>query len=524
MQHSLVIFAIAWATSINAMDVLRFTNGDQLHGSFGGIAADHSLLWKRSDLKDPLNLQTDQVRHILLDTTETPCQACSFSFVTLSNGDQVPGEVIRYSQDAVVIRSSALGEITLPPSQIRSIHAQPIGGTLHYLGPYSSKGWEVLSTKDSHRPGEAKVEVKPAPSPADPSEAKKHPTADKAWIHAGTAWYHTHGIQPLARKNCLGDCTMLRFRLSWRERLNVNIALHADFAKPPAAAEDAKKKEEADAPKRMAFFNGMPQNQVQLFGNALILNIYQTYFSLNRCGYDAQGQIISQRMMHTQSNVELPESGDAVIEIRSDRRKGLLMLFLNGQYAAQWEDIEQLMPSTPSADASDDPPLGHGFAIQATNSQAPLRLSDFVIADWNGIKDSADSLHHDQRDIILLNNGTDRYSGELRKIENGTVHFQSAFSSLQIPLNQVAEITLARSSPIETSDTAENMVTARFYPIGKISGIIRPSSSEVLELQSPLGSSWRVNLTHAIALDFHDDNPFLETMEAPLPRRITPQE
>jgi len=525
MLRTILLLAPALVMLADAEDVLRFTNGDQLHGSFQGINEAHAILWNRPDLQAPLTLQPQQVRHILLQTQDAPLKAQSYAYVSLTCGDQIPGEVMQMTKETTVIRSHALGEISVPTSQVASLHPQPLGGAIHYIGPYSAEGWEILTSSDQPQKNQTHVEVKPVPPTPHPAEQKialeKH--KQPAWIHAGTAWYHTKGTEPLIRKHCLGERTLLRFRLSWRERLNANIALHADFAPPPNPtdqpnAEDA----DAKAQKRMAFFNGMPQNQVQLYGNALVLNIYQTYFSLNRCGYDASGQIISQRMMHTQSNVQLPDSGDAEIEIRSDRSKGMIMLFVDGQYAAQWEEIEQL--KTPPANKNEhaDPTLGHGFALQCTNANAPMRLSEFVIADWNGIKDSAHSMTHEQRDIILLNNGTDRYSGEILRIDQQKVHFRTSYSNLEIPLNEISEVNLAHpdATPIETT---EGTITTRFYPIGKISGIPITSAARTLQLRSRFDTPWRVDLTHAIAMDFNDENPFLETMDAAQKGPLTPK-
>lgn len=517
---------LALCSLASAADVLRFTNGDQLHGTFQGLNDTNAILWSRNDLHAPLTLKTQQVRHVLLQTQQAPLNAESFAYISLICGDQIPGQVLRMTKKTTVIRSHALGEISLPTTHIAAIHPQPIGGVIHYIGPYSADGWEVLKEKPRPLNDQPQVEIKPVPS--DPSatgtknqsQHKKH----SAWVHAGTAWYHTKGTEPLIRKNCLGKRTILRFRLSWRERLNANIALHADFAPPPdEKKKDDAKEGEAPAQKRMAFFNGMPQNQVQLYGNALILNIFQTYFSLNRCGYDASGQIISQRMMHTQSNVQLPDSGDAVIEIRSDRTKGMIMLFINGQYAAQWEDIEQLQntPKDPSNDA--DPPLGNGFAIQCTKANTPMRLSDLLIADWNGIKDSAHSLTHEERDIVLLSNGTDRYSGEILRIDQQKAFFRTQYSTLEIPLSEIAELHLARPNPSAEPEITEGSITARFYPTGKISGIPLTSAPHTLQLRSRFNTNWQVNLTHAIALDFHDENPFLDTMDNASPKPLTPE-
>jgi hypothetical protein len=537
MNRSLLsLLALSTLAQAASDDILRFTNGDQLHGQYQGMGDGNVILWSRQDLGAQLALKPENVRHIILRGATPNTDVSSFAYVTLINGDQIPGEVVSFDEKNTRIRSSVVGEISIPSEKIAAINPNPFGGKLQYAGPFSTDGWEIYRPEDRDPKAIAKkaaekkeLEEQNAPDKKEEGDTKSKETSpdkkaeEPSWKHAGAAWYHLKGMNVLARKDCLGESSLMRFRIAWRERLNVNIAINADFALPPAPKEDEKEGKKAGvAPRQpMMFFNGMPSNHTVSFGNALVLSVYQSYFSLTRCGYDAHGQMINQRMMQSHSGVQLPESGEATIEIRSNRAKGLLMLFINGQYAAQWEDIASLKSDEEKEEGSVDPALGSGFAIQCSN---PLRLSEMVISEWSGIKDSAYSMSHEKRDIILLTNGTDRYSGEITQIKDDKAFFKNSYSVLEIPLGEISEIVFAKKEQPESKEPAEGSVTARFYPTGKISGLALASSPTTLKLNHPTATQLEVNLSHAISLEFSDENSFLETMDVNQEKNLTPKE
>lgn len=549
--------SIAFAQST---DLLRFSNGDQLHGSFLGISDNQAISWKRDDLGEPMTLKTENIRHIILQNN-TPQEApADFAYISLSNGDQIPGKVLSFSQENMQIESQTVGNITIPSSAVEAICPNPFGGKLLYVGPFSPDQWEVPNIKGTKNDNsQAQVEVRIVPAGgaapnlnpaqlqqllqgvkvAQPGAADAPPKKDEnkvpkvaekpeekpepSWKHLGSAWYHLKGLDPLIRKECMTERTLLRFRLAWRERLSANIAFHADFAKAPEPKKEDEKNPNGAPPQRagLQFFNNSQQTQAANFGNALVLNLYQTYFSLSRCGYDAEGNPFSQPLTRGQSNVQLPDTGEATIEIRSDRSKGLIMLFIDGKYAAQWEQVEQETEEAaePTEEEKTDPaeakqsPLGNGFAIQCQNSNSPMRLSDVVIAEWNGIQDSAYSMSHEERDIVLLANGTDRYSGKISRIENGVAFLKSTLSDLEIPLTDIAEIVFAKKANETKEEAAVGTVTARFYPVGKISGIPLKSTKTQLEINHPTAKNLSIRLERSIALEFNDDSPFLEVMD-----------
>ncbi len=517
------LFAISTIAHAAQDDILRFTNGDQLHGTYQGMGEGNAILWTRLDLTSQISLKSENVRHILLHGAMPATDESTHSYVTLQNGDQIPGVILSFDEKNTRIRSHVVGEINIPSENISAIHPHPFGGKLQYAGPFSSDGWEVYRPEDRDPRALAKKKAETEPSDEEKNEDKsKDKKEEPTWQHSGSAWYHVKGMHVLARKNCLGDSTLMRFRLAWRERLNVNIGLNADFALPPEP-----KKDEAEEGKKVGgagrqpamFFNGMPTNHSLSFGNALVLTVYQSYFSLTRCGYDENGQVINQRMLQTQSGVQLPESGEATIEVRCNRAKGLLMLFVNGQYAAQWEDIESLKPKSDRDEGEAIPPLGNGFAIQCNSA---IRLSEVVISEWSGIKDSAYSLSHEKRDIILLNNGTDRYSGEITEIKDDVAFFKNAYCALEIPLTEISEIVFAKKQQADQKEPTEGTVTARFYPTGKISGLAQSSGPLAMKLHHPLAQQLDVKLNHAVSLEFSDENPFLEIMDHQQEIQLTP--
>lgn len=555
MRTLLSLIALATVIQVSADDILRFTNGDQLHGAYKGINDKGGVMWERKDIDNALTLQPENIRHIILQGAAPQVGVSAHSYIKLNNGDQIPGEVLSLDDKNVSIRSHVIGEITLPTTSISSICPNPFGGKLKYAGPFSADGWEILpvdakvSKNMDQNNGMAGVRIQvlgaggnavqlPQVAPDAEKKEDKEKEAKKekeekpqpAWQHNGSAWYHLKGIEPLARKNCLGEKSLIRFRLSWRDRLSAYIAIHADYAKAP----EAKEKEEGDDKKNaknaaaqrqpMVFFNGMPQNLANTFGNALVLNLNQSYFNLSRCGFDADGEPFTRRMNHIQSSAQLPDSGDAVFEIRSDRTTGLMMLFINGQYAAQWEELDPIAVDADAAkDEKVDPPLGNGFGLQCVSAAMPMRLSDMIITDWNGIKDSAYSMSNEHRDIILLGNGTDRYSGEISGIKDNKVFFKNAYSELEIPLEEISEIVFAKKEDSEPEDASAQTVTARFYPTGKISGVALSSDNKQLEINHPNAAKLKVDLSTAITLEFNDENPFLEVMDEKQAEELVPK-
>jgi LacI family transcriptional regulator len=66
------------------------------------------------------------------------------------------------------------------------------------------------------------------------------------------------------------------------------------------------------------------------------------------------------------------------------------------------------------------------------------------------------------------------------------------------------------------------LATACFYPTGKISGLPLPSAKKILEINHSSAAKLRVDLSNAIALEFSDENPFLEAMDNNNEKKLLP--
>ncbi|HCQ39827.1 MAG TPA: hypothetical protein DIV39_11785, partial [Verrucomicrobiales bacterium] len=74
-------------------DLLRFRNGDSLHGSFLGLG-DGELRWRHSEAAEPITLRTDKIRRLSFNGGRARKNLRSPSFVQLADGDRIPGTLV----------------------------------------------------------------------------------------------------------------------------------------------------------------------------------------------------------------------------------------------------------------------------------------------------------------------------------------------------------------------------------------------------------------------------------------------
>ncbi len=492
-------------------DVLRFSNSDQLHGEFLGIDDEGRVIWQRKDSPEKMQFSSKDLMSVILSKNQAQ-QGAEHSFIRLSNNDIIPGNIVEMNEKTIKLQSSVVGDREIPREHVREICPQPFGRSILYTGPYSKDGWMVLDMNQKEAAPETDTEETPDQEKEAP-EVKKQPDT---WQHHGITWYRKDGSAALARKDCLSESTMLRFRAKWIGRLNLNLGLHADFSKPPEKKENAEAEEKNEnAARKPVLIRGMFMNQesqpfAALLGNSIVLNIYQNYISVSQSTYNAEGKLQTQRISQSSSAVQIPESGDAVFEIRSDRRSGLLMLFVDGQYAAQWE----YTVADQNKDKADSISLGNGIAFQATTNKSPMSISEMVIAEWNGVRDSAKSFQNDKNDVALLHNGLDRYSGTLAGIKDGIATFKSSIGQLQIPVNELAEVHFAYKADEKALETISGSIAVAFGPIGKISGKPIRSSQTALSMNHPILGETNVKFDRAIMIQYSDENSILNDFNA----------
>lgn len=519
-------------------DLLRFVNGDQLHGSFQGIKEGMVAVWQRPDLTTPGEFKSAQIQKIILRAARPDKSNESLAHVALINGDRIPGTLVALDDETVTVETTFAGVMHIPRKLVGMVAPMPLGGRVLYHGPYSQDGWLMTNPnfpdgipapppdadaaedkdedkdKDAADKPAAEEDKVVAEEPADGEDEDKAKDSGKTpiprWEFSGAAWYwnQKHGSTALVRKTGMTDRSILRFNLAWHNRLMLCVAFHADFMRPPKpeAKDGDDDKGKNDVKRRMmqnGFGPGDTSSLPQLFGNSYVLQINSGYVMLLRCGFDDKGNPTMDRIQVNNPSIRLSETGAATFELRCDRPKGTILLYVDGEFAMQWSE-----PGLADEGGYAGKGGGIGFLTQMDNS--PVRVSDLIIAEWNGMPDSARSMQVDDQDIVLLANGTDRFSGKVTGFQNGKLLLHGKFGNFSFPLEDIAEVRFAANSLSKADEATAERIIVRLDPIGNITGKPLAGDATTLKLLTPYAGEISLKLESAIILDFQPSNNFLD--------------
>lgn len=472
-------------------DLMSFTNGDQLHGRLAGIAAGPSVIWKRADVAEDVKYSASDLRRIVLRGGRPARSLESLSHIGTNNGDRIPGVVREMDDKRVVLDTVFGGTLEFPREQVGLLAPNPLGGRTIYHGPYDPEEWVMVNTE--HPDG--------IPAPNDDDKEGKKPAV---WKHSGTAWYwkNKEAGTALVRKSGMPDRAMLRFDIAWKSRLSCTVAFHTNFKKPEKEAQ------EGDPQPRRVNVAGRVMNSTSLpdlFGEGYALQIYSNYVMLHRTSFDEEGRPRLDRVQTTNSSLRLGDSGTATVEIRCNRLTGEILLFINGEFVVQWSEIAEGFENAGGYAGKGD---GFGFVVQAEDS--PVRISEVLVAEWNGMPDAARSLQVDDADIVLLANGTDRFSGKVVGLTDGKLKLEGRYGDFEFPINEIAEVRFAKSRLADAPDVVSAEIKTRLYPLGRISGQPLSGDGKRLRILNASAGEVDMNLDYAAMLDFRGTESFLD--------------
>jgi len=499
------LLTVLLVSAAESPDILRFSNGDQLHGAFQGFIEGPLAIWQRDDLTAAVEFKCETLRHIVLQGGEPQKPLTSLSHVALVNGDRIPGTLVSLDQEFLSIDTLFAGILKIPRNQVAMIAPSPLGGRVYYHGPFVEAGWKMANA--SYPDGMPPLSPPAADDKMDP---KSPPDEPRRWQFSGSAWYWPSKSSgtALSLENLMSDRSVLRFDLAWKNRLSIAVAFHADFRKTKAADPAAGGNPNAQR-KVQAFGAGNSSILPVLFGNSYILQIFPTHLMLFRSSVDDDGVPRIERVQTNSNPIRLGDAGKAQFEIRSNRPTGEISLFINDEFVVQWSEGD-IRPDRPT----DYIGKGSGFGFVVQNEESPVKISDIMVAEWNGMPDAARSLQVEDQDIVLLANGTDRFSGKVAAFQDGKIFLDGKYGGFKFALDDIAEIRFARNRLAKPTEMASDQLTIRLSPIGNVSGRPISGNRSSIQIVSAACGVMNFQLESAVMIDFQQSNSFIDAWDS----------
>lgn len=455
------------APTTRGADLLRFTdkaNNDTLHGKFVSFGDSGSVIFKSTEAAEPTTFSTEKLHRITLGMGKAEKALAPSSTVTLVNGDIIPGKLVSADGKHIVLDTEHLGQLDIATDAVAAVSPTPHGGKLLYYGPMNADGWKTV--------------------PAAKEEDDESGGTD--WKFVAGAWYAgTDKGRFLVRENALPDTCKVKFKVAWRGSLYCNIGIHSDLSPP--------EKDDGNG--------GSSSNAAAALGKSYMVNLSSHSVSLYQCTFDEKGNPRTDRVGQSQAGTGLSGQSEADIELRIDRPNKNLILYVNGMFKVKWDLGENYFA----------PGKALAFKTQRYNN-SEMRVSDILITRWNGMRDSAGSMQSDARDVVLLTNGLDRFSGSFRHIKDGQVAFRGTFDNdLSIPLGSVQEIRFASGNLRKAPDPEKGGGVSFFLqPFGRISGTPSAGENGRTKLHSAIVGHVSLDMRFVNIIDFSRKNNLLE--------------
>lgn len=363
---------------------VRFMNGDQLTGEVLEFSPE-ALSWSSVMLLKPAVFPIENV----LDVTLAPSgnvaerQGSHEATLHMTNGDVFYGQLAGVNDEFVSLDTWYAGNLTLRTVNVREVTIRP-ADTVVYQGPNSMDEWTMSDGSEGWLLRDGALETK---EPAGIGMEIDFPTEFQ-----------------------------IRFTAEWRGNFRPKVVLMSNDIR------DA----DPDSGYTMVFQ-----------GNSVLLR---------RSGSD--------NWLGRAANANrLRENEKADILIQVSKKTGQILLFVDDERIHLWEDED--------FDADE---LGNGFQFVA-QGQTPLRISDLEVTEWDGYVEDLDpqvQLRADhfgrggdlgitepsekkvEEGRMVLRNG-DSMKGEITGVEDGVVTVKTEFSEVKIPIERLHNLVLQES-------------------------------------------------------------------------------
>ena len=129
--------------------------------------------------------------------------------------------------------------------------------------------------------------------------------------------------------------------------------------------------------------------------------------------------------------------------------------------------------------------------------------------------DSAQSMETEDRDVILLTNGTDRFSGELNSLQDGIFSIKGTYAEMKVPHEDVQEIRLARSAQTgeDEEEASRQRIRLLLQPYGRLTLLPLEASADRLRSRHPALGELNLNLHYAGLMEFSFGSSVLDSWD-----------
>ncbi|MCX7915708.1 MAG: hypothetical protein N3A53_05330 [Verrucomicrobiae bacterium] len=241
--------------------------------------------------------------------------------------------------------------------------------------------------------------------------------SERGWSYAdGGFVLPAGGSGVIGRDVKLSDRCRIEFDLEWRVHPFLLISLYGD-------------------------------NPENFHGNAYVLHLTGNSLQLQRGRVRGGMNMLGGGAMMD----NLMQRGRVRLGILVDKDRRTIVVTADGNVVRQWTDPAEFAG-------------GGTWLMFMGQGQGPLRISNLVVRNWDGQLDASVPEQPVGEDLMRLTNN-DKVSGELRAIRDGRVFFQTAFATLEVPLDRVLRLEFARNKA-ERARRQANDVRAWFHAGG----------------------------------------------------------
>lgn len=185
---------LAWAPAAETAATVRFSNNDRLSGEIESLTTER-LVWKSSILEKPTPFFLKNVLDLTLVAEQPVVDAKHEATVSLTNGDQLTGQLASVTDDAVEIDTWFAGRMKFNRLMIAGIKISE-RRSLIYRGPTGIDDWKQSGDKP-------------------------------AWIYQN-AGLRSNNAGSIARDVGLPDECSVAFDATWRGTFGIRVALFSD--------------------------------------------------------------------------------------------------------------------------------------------------------------------------------------------------------------------------------------------------------------------------------------------------------